>query len=405
MISMLENRSSTVPAFLNKLCTLLDDETTDDMICWDASGKSFHLLDQNRFAKDILPMYFKTSNIASFIRQLNMYGFKKVVHMNSGIKYEKEDVEFQHPHFIRGKEELLELIKRKGVQPKFEEVGRPRESEDYSKICQNVKNLAKKHEVVSNQFDSIKRENVALWREVAILRQKHKVQQEILNNVIRFLLSMVGKRQMPSTKRKIPMLTGPTTPAKQARYEIKTDSVPINIPQTEGEATIHDLPSTNDSGNSSLADLFSSVESEAPINDEKVTKPEQTIRPVIDKNDIYQNMDLIQSDMDIFKDLLSNSSLPFNGDQLEDFFPVDPLAVSAVEDNEEEPLALYQTDSSGNDKEIDGSLIQPYNGFPELNDLLDTAESNELNDIFNSEVYVPKIPDGETSDPPTEQVD
>lgn len=32
-----------------------------------------------------------------------------------------------------------------------------RENEDYGKICQNVKALAKKHEVVSTQFEAIKR--------------------------------------------------------------------------------------------------------------------------------------------------------------------------------------------------------------------------------------------------------
>ena len=36
------------------------------------NGRSFHVLDQARFAKEILPLYFKHNNIASFIRQLNM---------------------------------------------------------------------------------------------------------------------------------------------------------------------------------------------------------------------------------------------------------------------------------------------------------------------------------------------
>ena len=36
------------------------------------TGRSFHVFDQGQFAKEILPLYFKHSNIASFIRQLNM---------------------------------------------------------------------------------------------------------------------------------------------------------------------------------------------------------------------------------------------------------------------------------------------------------------------------------------------
>ncbi|XP_051630423.1 heat shock factor protein 1-like isoform X1 [Manacus candei] len=79
------------------------------------SGSSFHVFDQGQFAKEVLPKYFKHNNMASFVRQLNMYGFRKVVHIEQGglVKPEKDDTEFQHPYFIRGQELLLENIKRK----------------------------------------------------------------------------------------------------------------------------------------------------------------------------------------------------------------------------------------------------------------------------------------------------
>ena len=47
-------------------------------------GRSFIVHDQVKFAKAILPNYFKHQKMNSFIRQLNMYGFKKV-----GIEYSK----------------------------------------------------------------------------------------------------------------------------------------------------------------------------------------------------------------------------------------------------------------------------------------------------------------------------
>ncbi|MED6237070.1 stress-responsive transcription factor hsf1, partial [Ataeniobius toweri] len=79
------------------------------------SGTSFHVFDQGRFSKEVLPKFFKHNNMASFIRQLNMYGFRKVVHIEQGglVKPEKDDTEFQHPFFVRGQEQLLENIKRK----------------------------------------------------------------------------------------------------------------------------------------------------------------------------------------------------------------------------------------------------------------------------------------------------
>eukprot|EP00069_Balaena_mysticetus_P012346 bmy_07571T0 len=86
----------------------------DPCVSWQ-SGNSFHVLDQGQFAKEVLPKYFKHSNMASFVRQLNMYGFRKVVHIEQGglVKPERDDTEFQHPCFLRGQEQLLENIKRK----------------------------------------------------------------------------------------------------------------------------------------------------------------------------------------------------------------------------------------------------------------------------------------------------
>ena len=48
-----------------------------------------------------------------------------------------------------------------------------------------------KQETVDSRLNSMKRENEALWREVAALRQKHMKQQQIVNKLIQFLISIV----------------------------------------------------------------------------------------------------------------------------------------------------------------------------------------------------------------------
>lgn len=47
-------------------------QVCDDSYFLFQSGTSFHVFDQGRFAKEVLPKYFKHNNMASFVRQLNM---------------------------------------------------------------------------------------------------------------------------------------------------------------------------------------------------------------------------------------------------------------------------------------------------------------------------------------------
>lgn len=57
---------------------MVDDPSTDNSIRWLAAGDGFLLVNAEVFAKDVLPLYFKHNNFATFVRQLNMYDFSKV---------------------------------------------------------------------------------------------------------------------------------------------------------------------------------------------------------------------------------------------------------------------------------------------------------------------------------------
>ncbi|KAK3086118.1 hypothetical protein FSP39_013805 [Pinctada imbricata] len=196
------------------------------------SGKSFHLYNQARIAKEVLPMYFKHGNISSFIRQLNMYGFKKVSNIEQGaMKVEKEDVEFAHPYFVQGQEHLLELIRRKTTQHmvpmtmiKSEPIQMVMPQTDaVEKILGEVHEMKGKQDKMNNKLEAMKRENEVLWREVASLRQKHLKQQQIVNKLIQFLVHIVRpNRVVPGNKRKLPLMISDVShnDAKSAKYDI-----------------------------------------------------------------------------------------------------------------------------------------------------------------------------------------
>ncbi|CAH1779833.1 unnamed protein product [Owenia fusiformis] len=206
MYSNNEQGGSQVPAFLTKLWKLVEDPSTNDLICWDSSGLSFHVYDQLRFAREVLPLYFKHGNIASFIRQLNMYGFRKALNVDVGVKVESDNLEFYHQYFQRDQEHLLENIKRKVTQGRGEEM--KVKQEDVSKVLQEVRHMKGKQDTITNKMDGLKRENTQLWREVANLRQKHVKQQQIVNKLIQFLVTMVSAQPQPrnTLKRRMPLM-------------------------------------------------------------------------------------------------------------------------------------------------------------------------------------------------------
>jgi len=60
-----------------------------------------------------------------------------------------------------------------------------------SKVLAEVRTMRSRQESLDNKLGTMKHENEALWRELAILRQKHIKQQQIVNKLIHFLVTLV----------------------------------------------------------------------------------------------------------------------------------------------------------------------------------------------------------------------
>ncbi|KAM5146298.1 LOW QUALITY PROTEIN: heat shock factor protein 3-like [Mantella aurantiaca] len=204
--------SPPVPAFLMKLWALLEDPSNGDVITWNWDGQNFCILDDQRFSKEILPKYFKHNNLSSFIRQLNMYGFRKVMSLESGLVRPERGpaMEFQHPFFKKGRAELLEHIKRK-ISSSVKSEDAPLSQDDLQKLASKLQNLKDGQDNMDEKLENMRRENEALWKEVSSLRRKHSQQQKLLTKMLHFILSLMSGNIVLGQKRKRQLTLEPTT--------------------------------------------------------------------------------------------------------------------------------------------------------------------------------------------------
>lgn len=95
-----------------KLHNIIEKEPA--YIHWSADGKTFQIFDNQEFVRAVLPRHFRTARMASFTRNLNIYGFRKLSKGRyAGCYY--------HPDFTRNGIDKIKGMKRyvNGTKPDF----------------------------------------------------------------------------------------------------------------------------------------------------------------------------------------------------------------------------------------------------------------------------------------------
>lgn len=106
-------KAKTLSPFIAKLKLLLSDPKNEDAIRWSGNGDAIVIFDADTFKRVILEKtveMFKTKNFTSFVRQLNLYGFRKVP--TNGKSDPNKNMKFEHPHFMQHKPQMMHLVQR-----------------------------------------------------------------------------------------------------------------------------------------------------------------------------------------------------------------------------------------------------------------------------------------------------
>jgi len=183
-----------VPSFLTKTYEIVNDPTCDHIISWSESGQSFIIHDIPGFLSEVVPKHFKHNNLASFIRQLNIYGFQKVGN--------KHVCEFRHDFFHAKEPHLLTQIRRKTPSAKRmrfddDDDGLPKTEAILTELLQ----LKQRQDLMEMNLVQVMNTNDSLWNDLVACKQQQRDIQENLQKTLYFLMAVHGTgedKKMPS---------------------------------------------------------------------------------------------------------------------------------------------------------------------------------------------------------------
>jgi heat shock transcription factor len=215
--------------------SFLDNNKNENLIRWSDDGNSFIVIDEDEFARTLIPELFKHNNYASFVRQLNMYGFHKKVglsdnSMKASETKAKAPSEYFNKYFKRGRPELLWLIQK----PKNPTAGPKRKREDgekgdsdeerkyvqdtgggggyveeltvrgndqvamiprseYNNLRVEVRQLQDQQKLISSVLSTIKRQNEELYSRATSFQALHERHENSINAILTFLATFYNR--------------------------------------------------------------------------------------------------------------------------------------------------------------------------------------------------------------------
>jgi HSF-type DNA-binding len=169
--------------FIRKLYSIVENPAYP-YIAWGESGRSFVITDKRQFTAEALSKICRTDDYSTFIRQLNNYGFAKSKGDAPSID------EFSNPKFIRGRQDLLTTIKRKGA---------PEEK----RMAAEIQTIKADQVTLQNNILHLDNINRKLLNEIYFLKEKVEMQERTINELIRAFLSVFKNRRIEGERRQL----------------------------------------------------------------------------------------------------------------------------------------------------------------------------------------------------------
>ena len=191
-----KNKSST--SFLQKIVAILTvifkkEKENDPIISWTNDGDSIVIKNVLEFSKSILPKYFKHQNYTSFVRQLNLYDFKKS-------KNENQQNCFTHPLFKKGNENQIYEMKRKNYLPS-RNIPRFKKRIGIKEMNSNAESITEYQASIQSRIQKLLESNKSIYNHNIYLTTRNYElieHTQHLEKIVYYMATILGQKNLAS---------------------------------------------------------------------------------------------------------------------------------------------------------------------------------------------------------------
>ncbi|KAI8081870.1 HSF-type DNA-binding-domain-containing protein [Gilbertella persicaria] len=176
------SKQKPLSSFLRKLWAIISDPVHEDDMHWVHSGQVMCIPNASLFTQKMLPALFNHNNFQSFVRQLNLYGFRKV--LTEETRTNKTAWHFKHPNFQRDYPHKLHDIKRRSkhrllppLPPSLPLRTTPRQL--LPKQTKDEKAMAEEIQQLRLKLEDIEQKRHVLWEQTVALNTIQLEQQKV----------------------------------------------------------------------------------------------------------------------------------------------------------------------------------------------------------------------------------
>lgn len=167
-----------VSKFVLRLYEMISNTKNSETLAWTDSGTSFAIVNTDNFTLKLLKKHFKNKNYSSFVRQLNLYGFRK--QRDTG-----EIHVYAHEYFLKDQPEVLCQVNRRVSECNKPAVSIPEiEKNGILEIQIRQEKLEKKFEKLEQKNKKILTVNQEILLRVKRYREHEEKVEQLLSTLV-----------------------------------------------------------------------------------------------------------------------------------------------------------------------------------------------------------------------------